>query len=145
VIEKRGSSMKKWVVIFGLLIFMAVTNPSKAEFVAWIEQQAIEQSDGLIEKGLAYLAAGTWADSLTGTKNYVIFSIYTMLMPDGNEMTFIGAFSKFLPIGNAAFDINGVVDGALTFFGVILIALIVIRVLRRLAKADVEEGEDEAV
>jgi hypothetical protein len=138
----RRLQMKKWIIIFGVLIFMAVTNPSKAEFVAWAEQQAIKQSDGLIEKGLAYLAAGTWADSLTETKDYVIFSTYTMLMPDGNEMTFIGVFNKFLPIGNAAIDVNGVVSGTLAFLSVIVIALIVLRLLRWLAN-DTEEDDPE--
>jgi hypothetical protein len=135
--------VKKLIFIFGLLILLAVTNPSKAEFVAWIEQRAIEQSDGLLEKGLAYLAAGTWADSLTGTENYVIFSTYTMIMPDGQEITFIGAFSKFLPIGNVPINLDGVVSGTLTFLGVIVLALIVLRLLRGLSKDTEEESEEE--
>jgi hypothetical protein len=131
--------MKKLVILIGLLIFMAVTNPSKTEFVAWVEKQAIEHSDDLIEKGLAHLTAGTWADILTGTEDYVILSTYTMLMPDGQEMTFIGAFSKFFPIGNATINLDGVVSGTFAFFGVIIIALIVLRILRRLAKDNEEE------
>lgn len=135
--------MKKLIFIFGLLILLAVTNPSKSEFVAWVEQRAIEQSDGLLEKGLAYLAAEAWADSLTGTEDYIIFSTYTMLMPDGQEMTYMGALSKFFPIGNVTINLDGVVSGAFTFFGVIVIALIVLRILRRLAKNTEEELEAE--
>jgi hypothetical protein len=135
--------MKRLVLLIGLLIFMAVTNPNKSEFVTWVEQQAIEQSDGLIEKGIAYFTAETWADSLTGVEDYVIFSTYTMIMPDGQEITFIGVFSKFLNIGNATIKLDGIVSGAFAFLSVIIIALIVLRVLRRLAKDTEEKSEEE--
>lgn len=138
--------MKKWVVILGLLIFMGVTNPTKAEFVSWVEQRAIEQSDGLIEKGLLYLTAETWADSLTKTNDYIIFSTYTMLMPDGNEITYVGGFSSFLPIGNVTIHVNGGLDGILTFSCFIVIALISIRVIRKLSKVkESEEDQEEEV
>jgi hypothetical protein len=134
--------MQKWVIIFGLLILLAVTNPSKADFVAWAEQQAVEQSDGLIEKGLAYLAAGTWADSLTNTKDYLIVSTYTMLMPNGEEMTFVGVLGKFFPIGHINSDGESLTDiSIIKVVGFFVIALIALRLLRRLLKTDsIKEG-----
>lgn len=107
---------------------MAITNPSKADFVWWVEEKGIEQSDNIIEKGITYFAAEAWADSLTHERNYLFVSTYTMPMPDGLELTFLGAFNNFLPIGQV--DVDTIVSNILIFVGAIFIGLIVIRIIR---------------
>lgn len=124
--------MKRLIIFIGLLIIMAITNPSKADFVSWVEEKGIEQSDNIIEKGITYFAAEAWADSLTHANDYIIFSTYTMLMPDGQEFTFLGACNNFLPIGH--FDVDTIVSSILTFGGVIFIALILLRIIRNIGK-----------
>lgn len=124
--------MKRLIIFIGLLIIMAITNPSKADFIAWVEEKGIEQSDNIIEKGITYFAAETWADSLTHESNYLFVSTYTMLMPDGLELTFLGSFNNFLPIDQV--DVDTIVSNILTFVGVIFISLLVLRIIRNIGK-----------
>jgi hypothetical protein len=107
---------------------MVITNPSKADFVGWVEEKGIEQSDNIIEKGITYFATEAWAESLTHTSNYIIFSTYTMLMPDGQNMNFIGAFNNFLPLGHI--ELNSIVSSALKFLLFLVVAIILLRILR---------------
>ncbi|ANC77189.1 hypothetical protein ABE65_010395 [Fictibacillus phosphorivorans] len=132
--------MKKVLIIVGILIMMAITNPDKTEFVIFAEGLALNKSEGFIEEVAAYLFAEKTAEIVTESQNYVIFSIYTLPGVDGKDINFIGLFDNFFPIGSVNINLDTVVG----FCGTILLMLILLRVVRKMiSKDEIDEEKNE--
>jgi hypothetical protein len=93
-----GISLRTIIVVLLLAILMAVTNPTKEEYVAWVQEQAMEQSEGIIEKGLlSWFGEGQVRNSTT-VNNYVVFTLFQTKIDKKNTLTTIGIFKNFIPI-----------------------------------------------
>lgn len=85
-----------FVLILFVLVIMAITNPTKADYVSWIKEQATRQTDNSISAGLISLFGGTLIDSETTTKNFIFFTIFTTNAENKNAVT-VGLFHNFIP------------------------------------------------
>lgn len=82
-----------FIILLLLVVFMAISNPTKEEFIDHYETQYVSQSKTVLEELFSRVTkpvAGTLADQAT-RHNYVIFSIYDM----GGYGVYIGAFGNF--------------------------------------------------
>lgn len=89
--------MKPINIVLGLfvliLITALITNPSKDEFVDYVEIEFVNQSNGEGEKLIRSLTQGiigTVADKAK-RNNYLVFSTYEL-----GEHTYIGVFGQFI-------------------------------------------------
>lgn len=88
--------MKKAIIIILATLLLATTNPTKQEYETWLKEQVMNESTGIIGKGLAYLYNNSGAiESSTLTKNYVVFSTYTTKTGD-TELKVIGILKNFI-------------------------------------------------
>lgn len=88
--------MKKvWIFLAFILIILVLTNPTKDDYSAWLNEKALSNSNGIIEKGItSILFNEKLISSATTTNNYVFFSTYKTATPD-EPIKYIGAFNNF--------------------------------------------------
>lgn len=85
----------KIILFLFVLALMAMTNPSKSDYVSWLNEKAMAQSNGL-EKGLVVLMGKTVFESATTVNDYVFFSVFTT--ETNGSFKVIGVFHNFIPI-----------------------------------------------
>lgn len=82
------------IIVFIAIILAAITNPSKEEFVDYIETQYVQNSsDGILDDAIVLLTkglVGTIAEQATRT-NLVFFSIYEI-----DEYKYLGVYGNFV-------------------------------------------------
>jgi hypothetical protein len=93
-----GLSLRTIIIVLLLSILMSVTNPTKEEYVAWAQEQAMEQSEGIIEKGLISWFGEGHVKNSTIVNNYVVFTLFKTEINEKNTLTTIGIFRNFIPI-----------------------------------------------
>jgi len=98
--------MKRIVTIICLvavLFILTKTNPPRSEYVAWINQKAMDKSSNILEKGIFSLAGKPIFDMGTTQKDYYLFTIYkTDFSSVGmGEVKSIGIFNQFIPISSS--------------------------------------------
>jgi hypothetical protein len=88
----------KTIIIIGLLaIIMALTNPTKAEYVEWVTTEMKKQSDNfLTDWGIDYFAPNH-IDKNTTVEDYVIFTVYKTNF-DEETVTTLAIFKNFFPL-----------------------------------------------
>jgi hypothetical protein len=85
------------VILLGVLFLSYQTNPSRSEYVEWLNNKALDQSTNVLERGVISLVGKQVSDAMTTRKDYYIFSIYTTDLTDlgQGKMTSIGIFNQF--------------------------------------------------
>ncbi len=92
--------MKKLAIALLVLILLAVTNPSKEEYTAWLQEKIEAKTENSIMKGVVSLFGESIIENATTTQNFIIFSIYNVSL-DGKKIKILGVFKNFIPIYSA--------------------------------------------
>ncbi|OMF41201.1 MULTISPECIES: hypothetical protein [Paenibacillus] len=90
-ISKSGN-YKFWIVIGFILILLAVTNPSKEDFVEWVVNSSIEESDNEWVSAGINLFGSSVINGVTKQQNLVFVSIFQMEL--GTEKTSTLGFGR---------------------------------------------------
>ncbi|MEO2077670.1 MAG: hypothetical protein ABGX20_20230 [Bacillus sp. (in: firmicutes)] len=89
------------IILFIVVIYvLSETNPTRSEYVDWINHKAMDQSSNLLQKGVLSVAGESIFDMGTTQEDYFIFTIYkTDFSKVGmGEVTSVGIFNRFIPI-----------------------------------------------
>nr|WP_263324796.1 DUF4359 domain-containing protein [Neobacillus sp. Marseille-Q6967] len=88
------------ILLFVILFVLSETNPGRSEYLDWINQEAMDQSSNIFEKGILSFAGESVFDMGTTRKDYIVFSLYkTDFSEIGmGKITCIGVFNRFIPI-----------------------------------------------
>ncbi|UOF89974.1 DUF4359 domain-containing protein [Fodinisporobacter ferrooxydans] len=89
--------IRNLVLIFGILILLAITNPAKTEYVSWIKEKAMEKSNSMLQKGLVSLLGDKMFENATKTQNYGVFTIFETDL-EGSRVQVLGIFHNFIPL-----------------------------------------------
>ena len=95
------------LLIAGLTIMLAITNPSTEDFKDYLKEEMFSQykeehkSGGilgdLLTKGIAGIAAEL-ASATTQRENYYIFSIYTVQLDTSKPRKYLGIAGQFISL-----------------------------------------------
>jgi hypothetical protein len=99
MLKSGGIPLKTIIAAILIIILMAMTNPTKEEYVAWAQEQAMEQSEGFIQKESTSLFGESHVRDSTSDNDYVVLTIFKTKIDKENTVTTIGIFKNFLPIG----------------------------------------------
>lgn len=89
--------MKKIIIALLILILLAVTNPSKEDYTAWLQEKIEAKTENPIMKGVVNLFGDSIIKNATTTKNFIVFSIYDVSL-NGKKVKILGALKNFIPI-----------------------------------------------
>jgi Domain of unknown function (DUF4359) len=98
--------LKKLLIIIGVIILLAITNPKNQDFIDWAEQKAIAASEDPIIKTLNYLLADNLINVVTTREDFILFSTYSIQLGD-SEIKFIGILNNFLPFNDELQNLIG--------------------------------------
>lgn len=95
--------MKRIIYIICLVVFvffLTQTNPTRSEYVTWMNEKTLNESSNLFEKGVISLVGETFFDASTTQSNYYLFSIYTTDFGEfgKGKIKSIGIFNQFFSI-----------------------------------------------
>ncbi|AGK96495.1 hypothetical protein [Clostridium pasteurianum] len=93
--------MKKYIGIFIIMfivLILVITNTKKTDYVSWLKEKAISQTNNGIEQGSIELLGGAVIDSSTKSYNCIIFSVYSTNLPNNPNLVVIGILGNFLPM-----------------------------------------------
>jgi len=85
------------VVIFGILLSAAVTNPSREEFINWGVAEIRSQAENDIERIFGGAVAAPMLELQTELDDYVFFTVFTLEKAD-SEVKYLGVFNNFFAI-----------------------------------------------
>jgi hypothetical protein len=90
------------ICLVAVLVILTKTNPSRSEYVNWINHKAMDKSSNVLEKGIFSLAGKSIFDMGTTQTDYYLFTIYkTDFSSVGmGEVKSIGIFNQFIPISS---------------------------------------------
>jgi len=95
--------MKNFMIFLILIIvaatFMAITNPSKEEFINWGVQEMQSESETEFEKIIEGVVGEQVLKVQTTRRNYVVLSIFTVDSGDRN-VKYMGVIGQFFQISN---------------------------------------------
>jgi len=89
--------MKKIAILLLILILFAVTNPTKEDFTAWLQEKMEAQTESPLVKGVITLFGKNIIENSTKTTNFVLFSIYDMTI-NNQRIIIVGILKNFIPI-----------------------------------------------
>ncbi|WP_434752742.1 hypothetical protein [Paenibacillus amylolyticus] len=89
--DKRGS-YKFWIIIGFVLVLLAITNPNKDEFVKWVVNSTIEESDNEWVSAGINLLGNPVISGVTTQQDLIFVSIFNMEL--GSETTSVLGFGK---------------------------------------------------
>ncbi|MHC0037510.1 DUF4359 domain-containing protein [Pseudoneobacillus sp. C159] len=95
------------LVFFICLVFLVFclteTNPTRSEYVNWLNERALNESSNFLEKGVISLVGETYFDATTSRRDFYLFSIYTTDFSGiGKEkMQSLGIFNQFIPLSQS--------------------------------------------
>jgi hypothetical protein len=95
--EKRTIWFAALILFALLLIILAITNPSKGDYVSWLKEEAISRSDNSLEQGMIEVLGAAVIDASTETSNFVVFSVFETNLGN-NTIIAIGVANNFIPI-----------------------------------------------
>ncbi|MBR2564902.1 MAG: hypothetical protein IKE29_09780 [Paenibacillus sp.] len=88
----RQGNYKFWIIIGFILVLLAITNPSKDDFVKWVVNSSIEESSNeWVNAGISLLG-GPVINGVTTQQDLVFVSIFKMEL--GLETTSVVGFGK---------------------------------------------------
>ncbi|MFE6074952.1 hypothetical protein ACFVQB_10800 [Paenibacillus sp. NPDC057886] len=76
--NSKRNSYKFWIVIGFLLILLAVTNPTKDDFVQWVVNTSIEESDNEWVSAGINLFGSSVIKGVTTQQDLIFVSIFNM-------------------------------------------------------------------
>ncbi len=82
------------IIIIGILIFAAVTNPTEEQFVNFLENKLNENVETKFEEFLNELLGKTILKTNTEREDYIVFSKFTVSHQD-DTLVYIGIFKNF--------------------------------------------------
>jgi hypothetical protein len=85
------------VVIFGILLSAAVTNPSREEFINWGVAEIRSQAENDIERIFGGAVAAPMLELQTELDDYVFFTVFTLKKAD-SEVKYLGVFNNFFAL-----------------------------------------------
>ena len=91
------------IILFIVVIYvLSETNPTRSEYVDWMNHKAMDQSSNLLQKGVLSVAGKSMFDMGTTQEDYFIFTVYkTDFSKVGmGEVTSVGIFNRFIPISS---------------------------------------------
>ncbi|WP_462410937.1 hypothetical protein [Neobacillus sp. Marseille-QA0830] len=88
------------ILVIAIVAVLLATNPKRSEYVEWVNQQTMEQSSNIIEKGFLSVAGKTIFDTGTTQKDYYLFTVYRTDFSDVGmgKVTAVGIFNRFIPL-----------------------------------------------
>ena len=99
--RRSGIPIGAMVAVAGFCLLLAVSNPPKETFIAWIKGQIVAREKPSAELGsvIAMGMVGPILDSYTSVNNCVLFSIFTMRGSDGSlTCRAVGALGQIIPL-----------------------------------------------
>lgn len=81
------------LVLAVVLVVLAVTNPTRAEYIEWAKEEALASEDSGIARFLVSTLGGPVLESATEARNYVFFSLFR----SGDALT-LGILHHFIPL-----------------------------------------------
>jgi hypothetical protein len=87
---------KGFLVLIIVCVVMAVTNPTKQEYITWAKEQAMKQNNPFVS-GVVSLLGSPIIDSATTSNNYLFFTIFTTEI-NNNNGSVMGLFHHFIPL-----------------------------------------------
>ena len=95
----KTSPPKGFILLIVLFVVMAVSNPTKPEYVSWVKEQTMGQkSNSTLGSELVSLFAGPIIDSVTTSNNYLFFTIFTTKNSGKYNGSVLGLFHNFIPL-----------------------------------------------
>lgn len=91
------------IILFIVVIYvLSETNPTRSEYVDWMNHKAMDQSSNLLQKGVLSVAGKSIFDMGTTQEDYFIFTVYkTDFSKVGmGVVTSVGIFNRFIPISS---------------------------------------------
>ena len=76
-----------------VLVLLAATNPSRAEYIEWAKEQSVASQEGGLARFLASTLSGPVLEMSTQAKNYVFFSLFRT-----GDRTILGICHRFIPL-----------------------------------------------
>ena len=95
--------LRRLVTIICLIVVLYIlseTNPTRSEYVEWINHKTVDESSSILEKGIFKLAGKSIFDMNTTQKDYVFFTVYkTDFSTTGmGVIQAVGVFNHFIEI-----------------------------------------------
>lgn len=90
------------IIVIAIILLMAFTNPTKAEYVDWASNklnEAVGEDNTLASIGIE-LFGNSVISSTTNKKSLLIGSLFTTTYEE-QEVKVIGIFGNFIPISNS--------------------------------------------
>jgi hypothetical protein len=84
---------RAFVIVAIVLIVLAVTNPTRAEYIEWAKGEALASEDSGIARFLVSTLGGPVLESATEARNYIFFSLFR----SGDALT-LGILHHFIPL-----------------------------------------------
>lgn len=85
------------IIIFTILLFAAVTNPSREEFINWGVAEIRSQAENDIERFFGGAVAAPMLELQTEVDDYVFFTVFTLEKSD-SEVKYFGIFNNFFAL-----------------------------------------------
>ena len=86
-----------------IVVVLAISNPSKPAYSQWIVQEAAQQSQSAVDRGMVTLFGGL-AASIVGAAtiqhNFVVFSVFTTEIDAQHSVTVLGIAGQFIPLSS---------------------------------------------
>jgi hypothetical protein len=92
--------MKKLAIALLVLILLAVTNPSREDYTAWLQEKIEAKTENPVMKGLVTLFGESFIENATTTQDFIIFTIYHVSF-DGKKIKILGILKNFIPFYSA--------------------------------------------
>lgn len=83
----------KWILLALILLILAVTNPTRAEYIEWAKAQALAETQGGLGGLLISALGGPVLEASTVAHNYAFFTVFET----GDAKT-VGILRQFLPL-----------------------------------------------
>jgi hypothetical protein len=101
--RKEGIGMRRlvyFICFIFLVYFLTESNPSRSEYVNWIQERALNESSNFLEKGIISLVGEAFFEGATSRQDYYLFSIYTTDFSNvgKGKIKSIGIFNQFIPL-----------------------------------------------
>ena len=90
----RKAPVWLWAIAVVLGVILAVTNPTRAEFLNWLNQRYVQDHPG--DDGTT---AALEFNQVTSSENYLLCTVFEMHFPDGSSGRVLGVGKQFIRLG----------------------------------------------
>jgi hypothetical protein len=87
-----------FICLLGILFFLTETNPTRSEYVTWVNEKTLNESKNVLARGVISLVGETVFEASTTHKDYHLFSVFTTDFSDVGKGKWksIGVFNQFI-------------------------------------------------